>query len=53
MGLHTIWPTAHTETKNARLTKRGVTVLRIPAAELLRGADEAADAVVRLATELL
>jgi very-short-patch-repair endonuclease len=41
------------EKREARLTKRGVTVLRIPAAELLRGADEAADAVVRLATELL
>jgi very-short-patch-repair endonuclease len=41
------------EKRNAWLTKRGLTVLRIPAAELMRSADEAADAIVRLATELL
>jgi very-short-patch-repair endonuclease len=35
------------------LSKHGVVVVRIPAAELQRGADEAADATIRLATERL
>jgi very-short-patch-repair endonuclease len=35
------------------LRKRGVTVLRIPVSELPRQIDEAADAAVRLALELL
>jgi very-short-patch-repair endonuclease len=43
----------HDEKRFAWLTKRGLTVLRIPATELMRSADEAADAIVRLATELL
>jgi very-short-patch-repair endonuclease len=37
--------------RNAWLRKRGVTVIRIPAAELMYSLDEAADAIVRLAAE--
>jgi very-short-patch-repair endonuclease len=43
----------HDEHRDAWLNKRGVTVMRIPAAELNRNIDEAADAIVRLATENL
>jgi very-short-patch-repair endonuclease len=41
------------ERRDAWLKKQGVTVVRIPAAELMRGVDEAADAIVRLAAERL
>jgi very-short-patch-repair endonuclease len=41
------------ESRDAWLKKQGVTVVRIPAAELMRGVDEAADAIVRLAAERL
>jgi very-short-patch-repair endonuclease len=43
----------HDERRDAWLKKRGVTVMRIPAGELTRDVDEAADAIVRLATEML
>jgi len=43
----------HDERRDAWLKKHGVTVMRIPAAELNRNIDEAADAIVRLATEKL
>ena len=43
----------HDERRDAWLRKHGVTVMRIPAAELSRNIDEAVDAVVRLATENL
>jgi len=43
----------HDERRDAWLKKHGVTVMRIPAAELSRNIDEAADAIVRLATEKL
>ena len=43
----------HDERRDAWLKKHGVTVMRIPAAELNRSIDEAADAIVRLATEML
>ena len=39
--------------RNAWLEKHGVTVVRIPANELMRGLDEAADAIVQMATEKL
>ena len=39
--------------RDAWLKKHGVTVIRIPAAELIFGIDEAADAIVRAATEML
>ncbi len=39
--------------RDAWLTKHGVTVMRIPAVELMCGVDEAADAIVRMATEML
>ena len=41
------------EQRDAWLGKHGVTVLRIPAAELRHGIEEAADAIVRMATEML
>jgi very-short-patch-repair endonuclease len=41
----------HDEQRDAWLKKHGVTVMRIPASELSRNIDEAADAIVRLATE--
>ncbi len=41
------------ERREAWLKKHGVTVIRIPAAELMRDVDEAADAIVRLAAEQL
>ena len=41
------------ERRDAWLKKHGVTVVRIPAAELMHGIDEAADAIVRLAAERL
>ena len=41
------------ERRDAWLKKHGVTVIRIPAAELMQGVDEAADAIVRLAAEQL
>lgn len=37
--------------RDAWLRKRGVTVLRIRAAELTKGIDEVADAIVRMAAE--
>jgi very-short-patch-repair endonuclease len=43
----------HDEQRDAWLKKHGVTVMRIPAADLNRNIDEAADAIVRLATENL
>ena len=43
----------HDERRDAWLKKHGVTVMRIPAAELNRNIDEAADAIVRFATENL
>jgi very-short-patch-repair endonuclease len=43
----------HDEQRDAWLKKHGVTMMRIPAAELGRNIDEAADAIVRLATEKL
>lgn len=43
----------HDEQRDAWLKKHGVTVMRIPAAELSRNIDEAADAIVRFATEKL
>jgi very-short-patch-repair endonuclease len=41
------------ERRDAWLKKHGVTVMRIAAAELTHNVDEAADAIVRLATEML
>jgi very-short-patch-repair endonuclease len=41
------------ERRDLWLRKHGITVMRIPAADLNRGVDEAADAVVRLAAEML
>jgi very-short-patch-repair endonuclease len=43
----------HDEQRDAWLKKHGVTVMRIAAAELNRTIDEAADAIVRFATEKL
>src|SRR4029077_7958063 len=43
----------HDEQRDAWLKKHGVTVMRIPATELSRNTDAAADAIVRLATEKL
>jgi very-short-patch-repair endonuclease len=43
----------HDERRDAWLKKHGVTVMRIAAAELMHNVDEAADAIVRLATEML
>lgn len=39
------------ERRDAWLKKRGVTVMRIPAAELLDGIDETANAIVQLAAD--
>jgi very-short-patch-repair endonuclease len=39
--------------RDAWLKKHGITVLRIPAAELTNRIDEAADAIVRMAVERL
>jgi|SRR5580658_4689827 very-short-patch-repair endonuclease len=41
------------ERRDAWLKKHGVTVVRIPAAELMHKIDEAADAIVRLALDKL
>jgi very-short-patch-repair endonuclease len=41
------------ERRAAWLKKHGVTVVRIPATELMRSIDEAADAIVRMAAEAL
>jgi len=38
---------------DAWLNARGVTVMRIAANELMRGIDETADAIVRMAVDLL
>jgi very-short-patch-repair endonuclease len=43
----------HDERRDAWLKKHGVTVMRIPAVELIHGVDEAADAIFRAATEKL
>ncbi len=39
--------------RDAWLEARGVSVIRIAASELTRGIDEAADAIVRMAAEML
>ncbi len=39
--------------RNAWLKARGITVMRIPANDLTRRLDEAADAIVRMAVDLL
>jgi very-short-patch-repair endonuclease len=39
--------------RDAWLAKRGVTVIRIPAKDLLRDVDEAADTIVRMAADKL
>jgi very-short-patch-repair endonuclease len=39
--------------RDAWLEARGITVVRIPANELTRSVDEAADAIVRMAADLL
>jgi very-short-patch-repair endonuclease len=41
------------ERRDAWLKKQGVTVVRIPVAELMHGVDEATDAIVRLALDKL
>jgi very-short-patch-repair endonuclease len=41
------------ERRDVWLKKHGVTVMRIPAADLTYGVDETADAVVRMAAEML
>jgi len=41
------------EGRDVWLKKHGVTVMRIPASDLNRSVDEAADAIVRMATEML
>jgi very-short-patch-repair endonuclease len=41
------------ERRDAWLKEHGVTVMRIAAAELTHSVDEVADAIVRLATEML
>jgi very-short-patch-repair endonuclease len=43
----------HDIRRDAWLAKRGVTVMRIPAKDLMRDIDEAADAIVRLATDTI
>ena len=43
----------HDDRRDAWLKKHGVTVMRIPAGDLTRAVDETADAIVRLATEML
>jgi very-short-patch-repair endonuclease len=43
----------HDERRDAWLKKHGVAVMRIPAAELAYGVDEAADAIARMATAKL
>ena len=40
-------------TRDAWLQARGLTVLRIPASEVMLDADQAADAIVRMATEMI
>jgi very-short-patch-repair endonuclease len=42
----------HDIRRDAWLAQRGVTVMRIPAKDLMRDIDEAADAIVRLAAEM-
>jgi very-short-patch-repair endonuclease len=39
--------------REAWLRARGLTVMRIAASEAMRNADEAADAIVRMATEMI
>ncbi len=39
--------------RDAWLKARGLTVMRIAASEVIRNADEAAEAIVRLATEII
>jgi very-short-patch-repair endonuclease len=39
--------------RDAWLRARGLTVMRIAASEVMRNADEAADAIVRMATEMI
>ena len=39
--------------RDAWLKARGLTVMRVAASEVIRNADEAADAIVRLATEII
>jgi len=41
------------ERRDAWLKENGVTVIHIPARELLASVDEAADAIIRLASEAL
>ena len=43
----------HDERRDAWLKKHGVAVMHITAAELTHSVDETADAIVRLATEML
>jgi very-short-patch-repair endonuclease len=39
--------------RDAWLKARGLTVMRVAASEAMRNADEAADAIVRMATEMI
>ena len=39
--------------RDAWLKARGLTVMRVPASEVMRDADEAADAIGRMATEMI
>ena len=39
--------------RDAWLKTRGLTVMRVAASEAMRDADEAADAIVRMATEMI
>jgi very-short-patch-repair endonuclease len=43
----------HDERRDAWLKKHDVTVMRIAAAGLMQGVDEAADAIIRMAVEKL
>jgi very-short-patch-repair endonuclease len=43
----------HDDRRNAWLEERGVTLMRIPAAELMYSIDETADAIVRMAADKL
>jgi very-short-patch-repair endonuclease len=43
----------HDQRRDAWLKKHGVTVIRIPAAELAQDFDQAADAIVQAAMEML
>jgi very-short-patch-repair endonuclease len=44
---------AHDEWREAWLKEQGVTIIRIPAVEVMRNIDDAADAIVRLAASLI